>query len=95
MTRPILITGGAGFIGANVADRLASACSLATLSTVLCSPEPMLKTPPSASGLSSASRKARATSRTWTKSRRCWPSSNTIGAWPLAMREAKIASTPV
>jgi hypothetical protein len=46
-------------------------------------------------GFSSASMKARAMSRTWTKSRRCWPSSKIIGAWPLAIREAKIASTPV
>ncbi len=42
----------------------------------------------------SASRFARATSRTWTKSRRWWPSSNTWGARPADSAERKIAATP-
>ena len=46
-------------------------------------PLPMLKRARPQLAVSSASRKAWATSSTWTKSRRCAPSSKTIGGWPL------------
>src|SRR4051812_25229612 len=54
-------------------------------------PEQMLNTP---GGAVSASRFARATSRTWTKSRSCQPSSNPCGARSAAIALAKIAATP-
>ncbi len=74
---------------------MAAACRRATSSMLRISPEPMLMASPTASGRSSASRKARATSDTCTKSRFWAPSSNTIGRASLAIREAKMASTPV
>ena len=43
---------------------------------------------------SMASRFARATSRTWTKSRSCPPSSNTRGASPRASADRKMLATP-
>ena len=54
---------------------MASASRVATSFTDRSSPLPMLNTPPAAFGWSSARTKARATSFTWTKSRRCSPSS--------------------
>ena len=45
-------------------------------------------------GTSSARRLAAATSRTWTKSRACWPSSNTLGGRPAASADRKIEATP-
>ena len=74
---------------------MAWAMEAATSVTVRSSPLPMLKTPPSAWGLSSDNTKASATSCTWTKSRRWAPSSKIIGRCPLERREEKIASTPV
>jgi hypothetical protein len=74
---------------------IASASARATSDTLRSRPEPMLNTSPAAFGACSASAKARATSLTWTKSRRCSPSSKIIGGCPLSRREAKIASTPV
>ena len=74
---------------------MARATASPTWLTVFSSPPPMLNTSPSAAGLLQGQGEGSATSLTWTKSRRCSPSSNTMGRWPLAMREEKMASTPV
>ena len=74
---------------------LGRAIDMATSRTVRSCPEPMLNTSPGASGWTSASQKARATSLMWTKSRLCSPSSKIIGRWPFASREEKMARTPV
>ena len=58
-------------------------------------PLPTLITSRPSPSLSNASVHARATSCTETKSRRCLPSSKTIGALPLSSRAANIANTPV
>ncbi len=57
-------------------------------------PEQTLNAPGTGSGAVSARTLARATSRTWTKSRSCPPSSKTRGARPAAIALAKIAATP-
>ena len=62
--------------------------------TVCGVPLATLNAPGSGTSRSSAARLARATSRTWTKSRRWPPSSNTRGGRPAASALAKIAATP-
>src|SRR5947209_7168675 len=81
--------------GARFSRFIACARPIATSSTVSDLPLPMLNTLPAAPGCSSAIRNARPTSFTCTKSRRCCPSSKTIGRSPFSRRDAKMASTPV
>jgi hypothetical protein len=69
-------------------------CSLSPRIVQL-APVPTFTALPSAPSCSSASRNARATSRTETKSRRCRPSSKIRGGRLLSSREAKIARAPV
>ena len=63
-------------------------------STVRGVPLATLNAPGTGASAVSASTLARATSRTWTKSRRMPPSSKTCGASPAASAERKMLATP-
>ena len=73
---------------------MAAASAAASSPTVRGWPLATLKAPWMGSGVVRASRLARATSATWMKSRRCRPSSSTVGACPPARALRKIDATP-